>query len=664
MQPDGSHTPIASEQAIDEITTRLQGVIERHGPESVAMYVGMGITKSIPMLALADSLMDGIGASRRWSANTLDQPGKQIAHGLHGYWLAPPQAFDEPEVILWIGVNPIISYSAMPHGDPGDYFKECRARGTKIIVIDPRRTEIARRASLHIQARPGEDVAILAGMLRVILNEELYDHEFVAENVEGLETLRDAVRPFTPSLVAARADISVDDLVWTARTFAGAKRGYAVAGTGPNMGTARGTLFEYLVLALDTICGHYLRTGEVVRTPGTLWPVPVFKAQASGPVEAFGFGPKLRFRGFSETLGGLPTSAMAEEILTPGEGQVRALFVVGGNPAVALTDQLQIIEALKSLELLVTSDITMSSTAKLAHYVVAPTAQLEVPAMLGDSPPNVYANAYVGWRDAVAQYTPAIVDPPPGSDVIEEWELYYGIAQRLGIQLALNPMKIFTSDPPPKLEHRPPPINMVKRPTTDEIIEMMTRGARVPLEEVKRHPAGALFPPDPPVIVQPKDPDCLDRLDIGNPLMMTDLAAALETSDVAGNLAHGFEFRLLCRRMHQINSFLHFPVIDRGRPFNPAFMHPIDLERLGLADGDLAQISSSRGSIPAVVMADPNLRQGVVSMAHSFGDTPENDDKVRKIGSNTNRLVRNDAVYDPYSGQPLMSNVPVNVRGL
>src|SRR5690606_26283943 len=162
-----------------------------------------------------------------------------------------------------------------------------------------------------------------------------------ADNVEGLDDLRAAVEPFTPTLVAERAGISVEDLVETARMFARAKRGYVVAGTGPSMGTAQGTLFEYLVLALDTVCGHYLRAGEEVLTPGTMQPVPTFKAQAHGPVEAFGYRPHLRFRGFTDTLGGLPVSAMAEEILTPGEGQVRALFVVGGNPATAITDQLQ-----------------------------------------------------------------------------------------------------------------------------------------------------------------------------------------------------------------------------------------------------------------------------------------------------------------------------------
>ncbi|WP_235538502.1 molybdopterin-dependent oxidoreductase [Sphingomonas sp. Root710] len=660
--PDGSRVRIGVDDAIDEIVAKLRDVIARHGPDSVAMYVGTASSKSVPLIPLSDSFLEAIGATRGWSANTLDQPGKQIAHGLHGYWMAPSQSFDNPEVILWIGINPAMTYTGLPCGSPKVFMRDQLRKGTRIIMIDPRAHDTARRCTMHIQPRPGHDVAIMAGLIRIILSEKLHDQAFVAENVEGLDALRAAVEPFTPALVAERADIAAEDLVKVARIFAQAKRGYVVAGTGPSMGTAQGTLFEYLVLALDTICGHYLRAGEEVITPGTLEPVPAFKAQAHGPIQAFGYGPRLRFRGFTDTLGGLPVSAMAEEILTPGEGQVRALFVVGGNPATAVTDQLQMLEALGSLELLVTTDIQMSATAKLSHYNIAPTMHLETAAIRGDKPPTGYANSYAGSLAPFAHYTPALVEPPPGSDVIEEWELYYRMAQRMGVQLRLNPMRYYTTSPPPKIRREPPAIDMTGAPTTDDIIALMTARARIPLDEVKRHPSGALFPPDTPVIVQPKDAGWTEKFDLGNPLMMRDLAEAFETIDVARDLAEGHAFRLMCRRQHQLNSSLQIPAVDRGKPGNPAYMHSTDMARLGIADGDLVEISSSRSAIPAVAMTDDELRPGTVSMAQCFGDTPEFDDRVREIGSCTNRLLWNDRVYERYSGQPLMSNVPVNVK--
>lgn len=659
---DGTRTRIGVDEAIDEIVAKLRHIIARYGPDSVAMYIGTASSKSVPLIPLSDSFLEGIGATRGWSANTLDQPGKQIAHGLHGYWMAPPQAFDNPEVILWIGINPSMTYTGLPFGSPKVFIRDQIQKGTKIITIDPRAHDTARRSTLHIQPKPGHDVAIVAGLIRVILSENLHDHAFVADNVEGLGELRAAVEPFTPDMVAARADIPVEQLVTAARMFASARRGYVVAGTGPNMGTAQGTLFEYLVLALDTICGHYLRAGEEVITPGTLEPIPAFKAQAHGPVQAFGYGPRLRFRGFTDTLGGLPVAAMAEEILTPGEGQVRALFVVGGNPATAITDQLQMIEALESLDLLVTSDIQMSTTARLSHYNIAPTMQLETPAIRGDKPPTGYANSYQGSLAPFAHYTPALVEPPAGSEVIEEWQLYYRMAQRMGVQLRLNPMRYYIASPPPKVRRAAPPIDMADTPTTDGIIELIASRGRIPLDEVKRHRSGAIFPPEEPVIVQAKDEGWSEKFDLGNPLMMRDLAEAAGTDDVAGDLAEGYAFRLMCRRQHQLNSSLQIPAVDRGKPGNPAYIHPADMARLGVANGDLVEISSSRGAIPAVAMADNELRTGTVSMAQCFGDTPEFDDRVREIGSCTNRLIWNDRVYERYSGQPLMSNVPVNIR--
>src|SRR5258708_9905496 len=239
---DGSHIPIAADRALDEIAEQLRKIVATHGPRSVALYVGTGMGKSVPAFALADSLMDGLGLRMRFSANTIDQPGKQIALGMHGYWMAPPQAFDQPDAILWIGINPLITYTGMPFGDPGRFFKDAARRDVKIIVIDPRRSDVARRAFLHIQPRPGHDVAILASLLNVILGEGLHDRDFVATNVRGTEELLDVVRRFTPELVGARADVDPDDLRLAARTFAGARRAYAVAGTGPTMGPAQGPL--------------------------------------------------------------------------------------------------------------------------------------------------------------------------------------------------------------------------------------------------------------------------------------------------------------------------------------------------------------------------------------------------------------------------------------
>ena len=370
----------------------------------------------------------------RFSPGTIDKPGKKIAQALHGSWMAPARGFDDPAVTLLIGINPLISFTGFPYGNPGKWLSAQQKRGMKLIVIDPRRSDVARRADLHLQPRPGEDVAILAGLLRVILEEGLHDQDFVVENAVGLDALRRAIAPFTPAEVERRADIPGADLVLAARLFAAGPRGYVMAGTGPNMAGA-GTLVEYLVLALQTVCGQWMRMGERVRHPGTLLPALAPKAQAAPPRPAYGLGNLLRVRGLGNTAAGLPTAALSDEILLAGDGQVRALLSCGGNPVGAWPDQGKTIEAMRALELLVQIDPWMSATARLAHYVIAPRIWLEVAGTTQGLDLLTRNGTGYGQVDAYGQYSPALVDPPPDSDLIEEWQFFYRLARSMGLAL-------------------------------------------------------------------------------------------------------------------------------------------------------------------------------------------------------------------------------------
>jgi anaerobic selenocysteine-containing dehydrogenase len=653
---DGTFSSIPSSVAISEIAERLRGILDTHGPRSVALYTGTSSPKCPAAGPLADAFMDAIGSPMRFTSNTIDKPGKAIARGLHGSWMAPSE--DDPDVVMFIGGNPLVSFSCGDLGDPGDLVDQLRARGGTLIVVDPRRSQIAARADIHLQLRPGEDVAVLAAMLHVILNEGRHDAAFVAENVNGSERLRAAVEPYSPSYAAERADVAVDDLIRAARMFADARTSSARTGTGPSMGTGHGTLAEYLVLALNTVCGRYMRAGDHVRNPGTLLPPYPRKAQASPPSPAYGFGERLRVRGLANTLGGLPSAALPEEILMPGDGQVRALLVFGGNPVAAFPDQLLTIEAMKALDLLVTIDVVMSQTAKLAHYVVAPTMSLEVPGLTFQQEWTQLYWAGGGFPYAAAQYAPPVTSRPDGSDLVEEWELFYDLAVRLGVQLRMRPGVYFpmSTDAP-----APVALDMGRKPTTDELFEIMTMQSRIPLADIKQHPSVALFPSD--ISVQPKDPGWQGRLDVGDADMMRDLDVVRATTDVAAPLVgEGLDFRLLCRRvMHTNNSTCNIEATNRGRPHNLAYLHPDDLEALGLARYELATMASLHGSIPVVVAADRGLRRGTVSMTHGFGGDPSEDGDVLQIGSPAGRLIPMDVVYERYSGQPLMSNIPVRI---
>jgi anaerobic selenocysteine-containing dehydrogenase len=657
-QPDGSYAAIPVERAMDEIAERLTAILDEHGPRAVAGYIGTYVIASSTSRPVFTAFLNAMGTPMVFTSNTIDQPGKAIAQAMHGSWLAPAQGFSDPEVVLLLGVNPLVTYSGFPTGDPRTFLERVGDGRTKLVVVDPRRTDVAKRAHLHLQARPGEDAPILAALLRIILEEGRSDAAFAAAHVRGLDELRAAVAPFTPELVARRAGIDADDLVQAARWFGDARRGYAAAGTGPNM-SGPGTLVEYLILCLDTVCGHHLRAGERVDNPGTLVPTFSARAQARGPSPSYGYGERLRVRGLADSAAGLSTAALADEMLLDGPGRVRALINCGGNPVAAWPDQRRTVDALRGLDLLVQVDVRMSGTARLADYVIAPTVGLEVPSSTQVADRYaLYATGF-GFAESYGQYSPAIVEPPPGADVIQEWQFFYGVAQRMGLELDLPDPRAFGSSRGSGRMR----LDMHDRPSTDDLIEMLTAGSRIPLDEVRRHPHGACFP-DPAVFVAPADEGAADRLDVAAAEMIDDLRALARAP--AATAARPDALRLVSRRLASVmNSSLQTSSTTRGRTHNPAFVHPHDLARLGLRSGDRVEIRSNRAAIVAFVEADDTLREGVVSMTHCFGDT---DDPAAAdptvIGANTGRLVDNDECWDRYSGQPRMSNIPVTITRL
>jgi anaerobic selenocysteine-containing dehydrogenase len=654
-QPDGTHKPLSSETAVEEVATQLRRLVTQYGPSSIALYIGTYAVNYPTGAAMAIAWMNALASPMLFTGNTIDQPGKDIATALLGSWEAGQQTFVDSDVWMIIGANPLVSLSsAMPVHNAGRLLTEAMAEGMKLIVVDPRRSQTAKRATIHLQPQPGQDAAILAGILRVILTEDRYDKVFVIENVKGIEELRCAVDPFTPAYVARRADIPESQLIDAARLFADARRGVAAGGTGANM-SGRSSLTEYLIQCLNTVCGRYLREGEPVANPGVLLAKAAPRAQPRGQTPGRFEGFPVMARGLTMSAAGMPVTALAEEILA---GRVRALISLGGNPAASWPDQNQTIAALKKLDLFVQLDIKMSASAKLAHYVIAPKISIEVPTA---SCNEIYEMIYTvyGFLEPYGLYAPKLVDPPPGADVMEEWEVFYGLAQRMNLSLTLTPGDAKTAAT--RREKRDPvAVDMDRKPTTDDLLEMITRGSRIPLAEVKRHPDGALFPEE--IRTGARDPSCTDRLDVGNALMMSELK---ELEKETALQRREYPYLLVSRRLpHVLNSSgRDLPSLIRkvGR-YNAAYMHPADIAGLDLKPGDVVEIASQHGSIPGVVEADSDLRPGLVSMAHAFGDLPENKKAFRELGSNTNQLLNVEDSFDRYSGIPLMSAVPVIVR--
>jgi len=653
----GQLQAIALPAALDGIAQRLAQLVAAHGPRAVAIYNGTFSNFCPAGVMVRDAFMDALGSPMRFTNATIDQPGKPVAMGLHGRWGAGPQAFADADVCMLVGANTLVSmWGGIPAFNPAKRLHEARQRGLKLIVVDPRVTETARKADLHLQCLPGHDVELLAAMLNVILTERLEDAAFVAGETAGIEGLRGAVAPFTPERVAAVAGVSATSIVAAARLFATARRGNVTAGTGPNM-AGHGVLLEYLVLALNTVCGRWVRAGEPVPNRGVLFRQFSGVARAEKPRPAFGFSPPLRVRGLGETAAGLPTAALVDEILTPGDGQVRALFVVGGNPLASFPNQARARRALESLDLLVVVDPQVSATAQLAHYVLGPRFGFETPAVSFANEGITVYGLSIGYQEPYAQYQSRLVEPPAGAEVLEDWQIFYELGRRMGLQLAW----------------RGHTLDMANPPTTEALLEHFVRRSRVPLDEIKKHPHGAIFP-DPQPLAEPKEPGWPHRLQLGDATMLAQLA------DVAGRLPanasemassplteqgphapDALELLLVSRREHAVYNSVghHLPALRKRRPYNPAYVHPVDAQRVGLEDGALVAIESSAGAVTAVLHHAPDVRPGVVSMAHGFFAS---DDERRAASTST--LVDDTTDWEPITGLPRMSAIRVRVKAV
>ncbi len=643
----GGFEALPTATALDRIADQLAGILETRGPRSVATYCGTAAYQNASGLPVARAFHQAIGSTSFYTSASIDQPAKFVAPVRHGMWLAGVNDFETSNVAMVIGCNTLVSTYSFPGGlpsyNPLVRLRAAKARGLYLIVIDPRRTEMAGYADLHLQVKPGEDPALLAGIIRQILADDDVDHEFCDRWVNGLDELRAAVQPFTPDYVELRAGVPADQVIEAARQFARRGTGATSTGTGPNM-APHSTLTEHLSMCLNTLCGRYRRAGDPLPNPGgSMTPPGAVRAQASPPaIYALTKGDPARVRGLFVHHGEAPTAALADEILLEGEGQIRALFTLGGNPVVAWPDQRTTVEALNSLDLHVVLDAHMSATAKLAHYVLASTLSLErpdVPTTIDPWFPQAYTN-----------YTKAVLEPE--GDVLQEWQLYTEVSARLGVTISLPGGDIAPGD----------------TIVADDILDLLYAKAKVPMAQVRAD--GATLRPDLATVVAEADPTATARLDLA-PAGIADELAEVYREVSSAQVVAGFDpavhtFRVTSRRLKSVfnSSGREVDSLRSKAGTNFAHMHPDDLLEVGVVDGGTVELASPRGAIKAVVKAAPDVRRGSVSIAHAWGGVPDQPGELSEMGSTTAMLVDADSGYDPFTGIPVMSAIPVSIRAV
>jgi anaerobic selenocysteine-containing dehydrogenase len=617
---EGRLEPIASAALMDEVAAAIARGVRDNGPRSVALYIGTAGYRKSFNLSMAKQFMAAIGSPSMFSTMTIDQSAHWVVDGRMGVFVTGKPAFEDLDLIVLAGTNPVIShggpYVATPLVNTVPKLRSWRERGGKLVVVDPRVTETARLADVHLQARPGADAEIFAGLIRLILANGWHDADFCARYVQGLDALRAAVEPFTAERVAERADVPLESLLAAARLIGAAKKPSMGFGTGLSMSPHPNTA-AHMVEGLNAICGGFARAGEVIRNPGIFQKRALVEAVVA-PTRTWEREPKLG-TGFGALYGEFPSSRLADEILTPGPTQIRTLIVLGANPMMAFGEPQRLREALTSLDCLVVVEPRPTETTDLADYLVAPPLPYEVADI------NVMVS---GWHeDLCLQATDPVVEPPPGT--LTEWMFFNGLANRLGHTLRLMPVG-FGGDVTAAAAAGTPLV-AEEVWTTERLIERALADVGVPLEALRAAPHG-LKPKMPTVRIAAPGADDGARLDVCPPDVAAELAGVMASPPA------GARYRLVVRRVVELmnSEFRMSETIQRR--FDgaaPLFIHPHDMAEEGFGPGDRVAVSGRHGRIVARIRPDRTLRRGVVAMPHCWSGDPS----AEALGGHTSNLV-------------------------
>lgn len=670
VKRDGRHVETSWDEAFAEIERRLVPIIEAHGRDAVAVTVGNPSAHKMSLLPYFGRLAKALGTKNIYSASTLDQMPKQLACGLmFGHWLSiPVPDIERSDFLLVLGANPAVSNGSLwTVPDFRGKAKAMRARGGRLVVIDPRRTETAALADAHHFIRPGGDVFLLAAMVHTLFDEGLLRLGRLAPHLAGVDALRGAVAPFTPEQAAAACGIEAPTIRALARELAAAPRGCVYGRIGTCTQTY-GTLASWLVDVLNVLTGHLDEPG------GAMFPrAAAFAANTAGqPGRGRGIVTgrhASRVSGAPEVFGELPTGVLAEEIETPGAGQVRALISVASNPVLSAPNGPRLARALESLEFMVSLDIYLNETTRHADVILPGMSPLQ------DTHYDI-AFPQLSHRNH-ARYSPAVFAPPAGhppewqnllrlaaialgrgaqADVLaldDEWlaeEVRKSAGDRAGAVIAalgarrgperLLDLALRSGPYGDAFGARADGLNLDKVAAARDGIDLGALQPRIP--ELLRTPSGCI--------------------ELAPQVLLKDLARpAAELARPSGD-----GLRIVGRReVRSNNSWMHnLPLLAKGPQRCTLLVHPQDAARLGLADGALAEIEGCGRRVQAPVQIDAGMMPGVVSLPHGWGhDLPGARLAVaaERPGANLNAVLDEQA-RDPLSGNAVLSGAPVSVR--
>ena len=676
VRRDGRHVAIGWDEAFDEIERRLVPILGEHGRDAVAVYLGNPSAHSMALGIYGQVLLRALGSRNVFSASTVDQMPKQVAVGLmFGTGLSVPVPdIDRTDHLMILGANPFESNgSLMTAPDLPARLRAIKARGGKVVVVDPRRTRTATEASEHVFIRPGTDALLLAAMAHTLFTEERLRPGRLVEHVAGLEKVEAAVRPFTPAAVAERCGVDADTIVRLARELAAAPSAAVYA----RIGTCTqefGTLASWLVDVLNVVTGNLDRPGGAMFTRAAAGAANTRGAGGRGKGVRFGRRTS-RVRQVPEVYGELPCACLAEEIETPGPGQVRALVTIAGNPVLSTPNGARLSAALDGLDFMVSLDIYLNETTRHADVILPGLSPLE------QSHYDI-ALRQLAIRN-VATYSPPVFDPPDERPT--EWETLLRLSAIVSGQGARCDTAMLddfvlrqrldheVGSPGSPLQGREPEEivgALAPRRGPDRILDLMVRtgpygdgfGAKpdgLTLARLEAHPHGIDLGP-----LEPRVPEVLrtpsGKIELAPDALLADverLRQALERPSPP--------FVLVGRRdLRSNNSWMHnLEVLVKGKPRCTLHVHPDDAARLRLTNGAPARVVSRVGSVEIPVEVTDRIMPGVVSIPHGWGhDQPDTSMRIAGANAGVNsNLLADEAMLEPLSGNAVLNGIPVTV---
>jgi len=677
--PDRLRTPLIKrngrfeeaswEEAYAEIERRLLPIIERDGPHAVATLLGNPVAHKMSLMLYFPRLAKALGTRNMFSASSVDQVPKMLSSGLmFGGWLsvAVPD-IERSQFLLIIGANPMVSNGSMwTVPDFRGKAKALRARGGKIVVVDPRRTETAEAADQHLFIRPGADVFFLLGLVHTLFDENLVQLGRLQEHTAGVEEVQLAAREFAPEAVAARCGIAAEEIRSLARTIAGTRHA-AVYGRIGTCTQEYGTLASWLIDVINVLTGHLDEEG------GMMFPkAPAFAANTRGKPGA-GKGIvsgryQARVSGAPEVAGELPITCLAEEIDTPGREQVKALIAIAGNPVLSTPNGARLAAALDKLEFMLSMDIYLNETSRHADVILPGVSPLE------DDHYDV-SFTQLSHRNH-ARYSPPMLARANGQP--DEWQSMLrliAILKGRGAEADIEALddELLQQDLERLAGPFAPAVMAALKPQrgVERLLDLGLRGGpygdqfgRNPgglsLAAVRAAPSGidlgAMAPRIPEVLRTPSG-----RIELAPPVLIEDLHRA--AADLAAPVP---ELVLIGRRqLRSNNSWMHnLPVLAKGAYRCTALVHPQDAARYGVQHGALAELARDGRSITVQVEVSEEMMPGVVSLPHGWGhDQPNTRLSVaaERPGANINALL-DEQLRDPLSGNAVLSGLPVTLR--